>query len=323
MRSKMFLMILLAGSAMSAFSQETARERIARREAAANAIGSVTIATPQAGEGGEEELRNLKWSRVIYRYLDLSRDANAPLYYPVTPEEGRMNFFTLIFRLLQKEAIAAYEYLDGKESFTEAYRIDLKQFLDRFGIYYETVNDNLTVNDADIPGNEVQGYFVKELYYFDTVNSHFGVKVVAVCPVMHRQGDYEATTTRYPLFWIPYDMLSPYAKQIPVMTSSLNNSMSGTIDDLFRKQSYQGEIYKAANPQNLTIAQYTSGAEEMKAEQERIEKELRDFEQNLWKEEAPPPLPGPQKNRRSKKVRKSSASETSGAPTVTMRDRRL
>jgi hypothetical protein len=46
---------------------------------------------------------------------------------------------------------------------------------------------------------------------------------------------------------------------------------------------YDGEIYKATNPRNLAISQYTSTPEEMKAEQERVEQQLRDFEERLWK----------------------------------------
>jgi hypothetical protein len=66
------------------------------------------------------------------------------------------------------------------------------------------------------------------------------------------------------------------------MSSSLNNALSGTIDDFFIMREYDGEIYKSSNPRNLAISQYTSTPEELKAEQERIEKELNDFERMLW-----------------------------------------
>ena len=190
----------------------------------------------------------------------------------------------MIFKLLSENKITAYEYLDGRELFEEQYKIDFQEFLNRFGVYHEYQNGNIVINDVDIPGNEVQGYYLKEAYYFETGTSNYGVKTIAICPVMFRQGDYAAETTRYPLFWISYDELRPYALRMPIMTSSLNNTMTGTIDDFFRKHNFDGEIYKTVNLRNLAISQYTSTPEEMKKEQEKIEQELIDFENNLWRE---------------------------------------
>lgn len=258
-----------------------------------------------------------RWSRIVYRYLDLSREANAPLYYPETATAGNMNLFSHIFRLLEKGSVTAYEYLDGREEFTEEYQINLQELIDRFDIYHETVNGSIVVNDVDIPSREVQGYFLKELYYVDTPTSAFRTKPLAICPVLHRMGDLDNATTRYPLFWIPYHALEPHTRRMPVMASSLNNSMRGTIDDFFRQRKYEGEIYKAANPRNLTISQYTSTPEEMKAEQERIEKELADFEQLLRQQEKRVVSPPRETTRRSNKKIPGTVSSSQS-----MRDRR-
>ena len=50
---------------------------------------------------------DVAWRRDIYRELDLTKDANAPLYYPVEPQEGRVNLFTLLFQLLNTGKIPA------------------------------------------------------------------------------------------------------------------------------------------------------------------------------------------------------------------------
>lgn len=268
------------------FSQETARERLQRRnqgQSHTNSTVELTSRATQMNRTQSTDIGEVKWLREIYRYLDLSKEGNAPLYYPVLPEQGRMNLFTLIFNLLSENKIAAYEYLDGREIFTDEYKIDFKEFLDRFGIFHETQNGNIVVSEVDIPSHEVLGYYLKEAYYFETGTSKYGVKTVAVCPIIYRQADYESQTVRYPLFWIVYDELRPYTLRMPIMTSSLNNTMTGTIDDFFRMKHYDGDIYKATNPRNLAISQYTSTPEEMKAEQERVEQQLRDFEERLWK----------------------------------------
>lgn len=318
---RLLICLFLMMAAVTLFAQETARERIERRQQSAGQPQTAVtdIRMEQSSRYSDESIENAKWSRFIYRYLDLTKEANAPLYYPVTPSDGKMSLFTLLFTLLRDNTIPAYEYLDGREEFTEEYRVNFRELLDRFGIYYEMTDGKIVVNDADIPGNEVEGYFVKEAYYFDRATSTFNVRPLAICPVLQRRDDYGAAT-RYPLFWISYDEIAPYARRIPVMGSSLNNSMNGSVDDFFRMRKYNGDIYKAGNPRNLAISQYTSTPEEMKAEQERIEKELVDFEKNLWKQESHPPVSQQQKvNRREK--RKSSAI-SSGTSSNSMRDRR-
>ena len=65
---------------------------------------------------------NARWSRVIYRQLDLTQEANAPLNHVATANDdtpaegqsgkGQSSLFTMLFRLLQEGTIPAYEYLD-------------------------------------------------------------------------------------------------------------------------------------------------------------------------------------------------------------------
>ncbi|WP_418892877.1 gliding motility protein GldN [Limibacterium fermenti] len=331
MKKKRILFILSAVafamvSVCNSWAQETAQDILNRRSnqtAQPNrATAASGIRARQLNRGQEDILDRAKWSRIIYRYLDLSKEANAPLYYPLTPEDGRMNLFSMIFRLLQDGQIKAYEYLDGKELFTDQYTVDFNEFLDRFDIYHTVENGRPVVSDVDIPANEVQGYYLKEAYYFETGTSNFHRVPIAICPVIFRQGDYDAQTVRYPLFWIPYAEIALYALQMPLMTSSLNNTMSGTVDDFFRKHDYDGEIYKAANPRNLAISQYTSTPEEVARERAKIEQQLLEFEKGLWKEE--PYASAQQAKQRSSKrqSRKTGSGSSSSASAQTMRDRR-
>lgn len=314
--------MLLVGGIEAIYPQETARERIERKQQSESLIQSsaTSIRMEQMNRGQDKEIENAKWSRVIYRYLDLSREANAPLYYTGAHSEGRIDLFSMIFRLLQAQRIQAYEYLDGREEFTEEYLIDFSELLRRFDIYHDTVNGTIVVNDADVPTKEVLGYYLKEAYYFDNTTSTLRVKPLALCPILFRHEEVASSATRYPLFWIPYSELEPYTRRIPVMSSAFNNSISGTIDDFFRKRSYYGEIYKTMNPRNLAISQYTSTPEEMKAEQERIEKELIDFEKLIRSEEKAVTLPRQTSRRGSKRI--SAGTPSSSGNKHSMRDRR-
>jgi gliding motility associated protien GldN len=317
------LILIISSISLSLFPQQTARDRIEQRRLAEVKQNSAEInyQTNHSDILLKEIIENAKWSRIIYRYIDLTNPTNSPLYFPEKPMEGKMNLFTTLFRLLQNSDIKAYEYLDGRESFTDEYLINFTEFMDRFDIYHETNNGTITVHDADIPSNLVQGYYLKEVYYFDTPTSSLTVLPISICPILHKIDNYEGTT-RYPLFWVPYCEIEQKMRKMAVMSSSINNNMRGSIDDFFRKRMYDGEIYKTGNPGNLSISQYTNSPQEMKAEQERIEQELIDFEKQLWKE---PVGNNYQNNKNTKNQRQRisviSKSNNSGAQ-QSMRNRR-
>jgi len=313
-----FILPISVAQVTALYPQTTARERIEQRRQQERQA-SVSPAIRENRSNIEEEIADARWSRIIYRYIDLRKEGNAPLYHPSTSAGGQRNLFAMIFRLLQEDRIRAYEYLDGREEFTEEYRVRFPELVDRFGIYHETENGVITVNDADVPSNEVLGYYLKEAYYFDTATSAFRVQPLALCPILFRQDDDAAADTRYPLFWIPYGELEPYTRRMPLIASALNNRVTETVDDFFRKRSYHGEIYKTGNPGNRAISQYTSTPEEMKGEQDRIEQELLDFEQLLRQEEKAVASPPREAGRRSNK--KSPGTATTSA-SQTMRDRR-
>ena len=314
-----FILLILLGQVTALYPQTTARERIEQRRQADQTATVPGIRQNQPVRNPEEMIADARWSRIIYRYIDLRKEANAPLYHPSTPAGGQRNLFATIFRLLQDDRICAYEYLDGREEFTGEYRVNFPGLVDRFAIYHETENGSITVNDADVPSNEVLGYYLKEAYYFDTATSSFRVQPLALCPILFRQDDDASADTRYPLFWIQYGELEPFTRRMPLMTSALNNRVTETVDDFFRKRSYSGEIYKTGSPGNRAISQYTSTPEEMKAEQDRIEQELLDFELLLRQEGAITASP-------SGKSRLNTSPQSSGsaAPSSsqTMRNRR-
>lgn len=315
-----FILLVLLGQVTALNAQTTARERIEQRRQQNHSASTLTTVTDnQPNAHWEEKIAQARWSRIIYRYIDLTKEANAPLYHPTTPTAGQQNLFTLIFRLLQENRIRAYEYLDGREEFTEAYLVSFPELLTRFGITHETGNGTISVSDADMPSNEVTGYYLKEAYFFDSATSGFRVRPLALCPILVRQEEYASADTRYPLFWVAYEELEPYTRRMPLMASTLNNSMDESMDDFFRKRSYQGEIYKTGSPGNRSIAQYTSTPEEMKAEQERIEQELRDVEQLIRQEGAVTTSPSGKRRRNTRPQSPHSATPSSSQ---TMRNRR-
>ena len=227
--------------------------------------------------------QEVAWKREIYRSLNLENEKNASLYYPVEQTGNNCNLFTFLFNNILKGSITAYKYnLDGVEQFTEENKMSPIDLLDNYRIYYEEKDGELSVGKSDIPSAEVLSYYIKESHYYDQRTGTYGKRVTAICPVLHRSGEFGSEVTKYPMFWLNYDEISPLLTQQLVMTSSLNNVMSMTLDDYFKKGHYDGEIYKTVNMRNQAIAQYCKDSAAVKQEQEKIEQELKDFRTNLW-----------------------------------------
>lgn len=227
--------------------------------------------------------QEVDWKREIYRAISLENEINASLYYPVEPMGDSMNLFTLLFNNILNGNITAYTYnLDGYESFIEENIVDPRTMLENYRIYYEENGGVITVGKSDIPSAEVLSYYVKESHYYDQRSGTYGKHITAICPVLHRSGEYSSEVTKYPMFWLKYEDIATYLAQQSIMTSSLNNASAMTIDDFFKKGCYDGEIYKTVNTRNLAIAQYCKDSVSVKQEQEKIEKQLSDFKENLW-----------------------------------------
>lgn len=231
---------------------------------------------------------DLQWMKVIYRSIDLTVGKNPALYYPEEPNADGENLFFIIMRLLANDQISAYEYLDGREMFTDEFKIKVDEMLDRFHILYTEAKGSspkhpiYQIEPADIPSNEVLSYFVIEKWEFDTRSNQMKARVEALCPVLHRMDEWGGEAVRYPMFWVKLNDIRPYMAQQYVFTDDDNNLARYSIDDFFKLNMYTGEIYKTKNLRNLSLRQMYPEDEAYKHAQDSIEQRLRSFNQDLW-----------------------------------------
>lgn len=250
--------------------------------------GNLTVRAQSLYDSSEKSDADTPWMRVVYRQIDLTKEVNMPLYYPEESTEEQENLFRIIMRLLTENQIDAYEYLDGRELFTDEYKIDVKEMLDRFHVLYSEKegstekNPQFVIEESDVPCNEILSYYIVEKWVFDRTVSRVRSQVEAICPVLHRMGDFGDEAVRYPMFWIKYDVLQPYIARQYIMTSSANNVQQYNFDDFFQLRMYDGEIYKTKNLKNLSLRQMYPSDSLLKVAQDSIERELRDFDKHLW-----------------------------------------
>jgi gliding motility associated protien GldN len=249
-------------------------------------LPELTVRAQIMNEQLTQNVGNARWMRVIYREIDLTKERNAPLYYPIQELNGMKNLFTTLFQLVSEGKINVYKYLPDYESFEEDNLLSFKDMLDNFNISYEEVPAGggnparYIINASDVPSQEVRSYIVKEAWHFDQNNSIYDVSTLAICPIAFMISDIGEQRT--PMFWVKYEDVRPYIKNNYIMTSNINNAKTFTVDDYFRRRMFDGEIVKTENLMNLALLQYCPTPDSMLAEQQRIENQLKTFNDSLW-----------------------------------------
>ena len=161
--------------------------------------------------------------------------------------------------------------------------------MDRYQIFYESKDGRMRVNDADLPSEEVKVYFVKESAYYDQRTASFRTQVTALCPVLKRADEWGGEGTQYPMFWVKYDEVAPFLAKLSLMGSSLNNAATLSADDYFTLNRYEGKIYKTTNLQDRVLANYCTTDSALVKEQNRIEKQIADFQKHVWGQDSVAP----------------------------------
>ena len=289
------LIVVLSLIVSTAIAQPAARRAQQAQKAQKSNANNMTERAKIAFPTQQKMPEDVVWRRDLYRMLDLTKDENGGLYYPVEPVGSQMNLFTYLFKLMLSGQITAYKYnLNGNESFTPDAKIKPLEFLDNYSIYYErdSITHRMKIDNSDIPSREVKSYYIKESSYYDQYTATYHTKVVALCPIMTREDDFGGQANTYPLFWVKYDDIAPFLSKQMIMTSNINNAAMMSIDDFFVKTKYKGEIYKTNNMLGQTLAQSVAATDStnqetaIKKEQAKIESQMKTFEKSIWGNQA-------------------------------------
>ena len=155
--------------------------------------------------------------------------------------------------------------------------------MDRYHIFYESRGEQVRVNDADLPSDEVKLFYIKVSRYYDQHTASFRTAGSALCPVLKRgDDDFGGTDSQYPMFWVKYSDVAPYLGKLMLMGSNLNNAALISADDFFNTEAYEGDIYKTANLQDRILSNYCHDETQLSKEQKRISKEMADFQDRVY-----------------------------------------
>ena len=289
-KRKIFLLAAVAACAVAGVAQVENAGGVRRRTEKDNKANQPQNGVTERMQGfftsNAPHEADLAYMREIYRQLDLEKPENTPLYYPEDVIEGQKNLFRLILGLVVDGSIPAYEYLDGREVFTDEYKVNVPDMLDRFGIYYTQGKGSgsslkYQIEEADVPTSQVLNYYIIEKWEFDRRSNRMKTRVEAICPVLNRMGDFGGEA-KYPMFWVKYDQLRPHLASQYVFLSDDNNLARYSLDDYFNLGMYDGDIYKTRNLRNLSMNQMYPDPDDLARAQDSIDNRLRNYGKNMW-----------------------------------------
>ena len=275
-------LLILGGEAVAQIEQGSVRRRTERDKKEQTSGTGITERMQKFYETKQPHDADLEYMREIYRMIDLTKDANTPLYFPEDVVDGQQNLFRIIMQQVADGKLPAYEYLDGREVFTDKYKVNVPEMLDRFGIYYtQGKGGKVEIEEADVPTGQVLTYYVIEKWEFDRRTNRMKTRVEAICPVLTRTGDFGGEA-RFPMFWVKYDQLRPWLASQYIFLSDDNNLPQYSLDDYFNLGMYDGEIYKTKNLRNLSMMQMYPDPDDLKRAQDSIDNRLRNYGKDLW-----------------------------------------
>ena len=132
---------------------------------------------------------------------------------------------------------------------------------DRFYIPYTAAKGStekrprFNVDPIDVPSNEVLSYFVVERWEYDTRHNRLRPVVEAICPVLHRAGDFGGEPLKYPDVPVKFNDLRPHLAAQTIFVDDDNNPPTRNLRRLFTLTMYDGDIYKTRNLKNRSMVQ--------------------------------------------------------------------
>ena len=169
------------------------------------------------------------------------------------------------------------EYYVGDELDLAGLKIQVIAGTNEYSYFVSYPNSDIVVTGFD---SSVANDELPLTVSYQGFTATFNVKIISICPVLVT--DRGVGTQSFPLCWIPFDNLRPYLVQREVMITDKNNGARMSYDDLFIKRRFASNIYKESNLQNRMILDYNATPEDVKREQERIQREILNEEQDLW-----------------------------------------
>lgn len=226
--------------------------------------------------------RDIMWSKVVWEFVDLNQKINLPYYFPIDTTNISTNRRSLFDTLLKgiKQGKIENAYTDS--FFTS------KMSEDEIKTRLVNVREENGYTDTfRIQTQDVAGYMLKGMWYFDKRQGEMKYRLLALAPMgkdVQVLGVQQIDDDNlYELFWIFY----PDARGVLHDSKVFNPNNSAnpiSYDHLLNARRFSGVIVKEENIYgNRAIADYVRGNSLFQLlEAKKIKESIRNKEMDMW-----------------------------------------
>lgn len=163
-------------------------------------------------------------------------------------------------------------------------------------IQYDTINGTYSIKEfsyMEYVRNQIK-FLIQEVYFFDKHTSRLHSKIIGIAPLYALRPDYLIQMESYAannqpmdffmlsiLGWFSFDELRPELARHYIIPKN-NDTHRVTFDEFFGKKLYSSYLLGDSNMFNRMLLRYVTNMDDVVKEQQRIERELLEFEQDLW-----------------------------------------
>lgn len=226
------------------------------------------------------------WAHRVWRVIDFKEKINQVFYYPIVPDQGRKNLFTILDEALTEGRIRGFDDdMFSKEVNWEELKANLggSEIISR----WETDMDGMEIETFDtvytsLKAEDITMLRIKEDWFIDKNRSVEDVRIIGFALIYLQQKEEGVPPVQIPLAWIRYN--DPDVREL--LTNSEvynmdNDRARRSYDDIFRKRIFASYVIRESNDFNRRIEDYARGIDAI-MESQRIEDYLFEMEEDMW-----------------------------------------
>ena len=226
--------------------------------------------------------RDVLWSKIVWEFIDLNQKINLPYYFPIDTVNISSYRRSLFDTLLKGMKQGKIEHAYSDSFFTS--KITKDEIQQRL---INVREENGYTDTFRIKTQDVEGYMIKGMWYFDKRHGELKYRLLALAPMgkdVQTLGVENIEDSKlYELFWIFF----PAARQVlhnAKVFNVKNASQPISFDHLLNARRFSSVIVREENIyDNRAIEDYVRGNSLFQLlEASKIKEDIRNREMDMW-----------------------------------------
>src|SRR5574344_1517032 len=210
------------------------------------------------------------WKWRIWRVVDFREKMNQVFYYPIDPQEGKINLYTAIDQAVTNVKIRIYSDDEFKNDITDKWEEVKKSFAQSRTVemFKDDIDGTQQQYDSTIvspiTAEDIKTLRIKEDWFIDKNRSVQDVRIEGFAFIYNQIKEEGAAPIKIPLCWVRYN--DPEVRDLLSNTEVYkfqNEAQSRSYDDIFFMRSSASYIIRESNVYDRRIDSYTSGDESL------------------------------------------------------------